>query len=157
MRSAYLIKGSYKMGLSCRSSSSLESSCKTPNPNPKNFEIKKVAFWGEYVAVMVNYPDCTNFEGNKILIFKSDIGKIKKWCSIDPHFFPSESSPIARFRPTKQGWKDAEIFIMIRSKLDKNELTLIDGSFKYLCEICLNPFEPKPEDDILNRKCEHCS
>ena len=59
---------------------------------------------------MINYPDCINYEGNKILVFEG-INYIKLYSqgSIDPHFSNNENfhSPIARFEPTDKGWSMA--------------------------------------------------
>ncbi len=84
-----------------------------PNPNPANFRILKIRAIGKYVIVKVNYPDCTNFEGNKILVFhgksKKEVASLK---SLDPHFCKSKKhlSPVARFRPTNRGWHEAVAF-----------------------------------------------
>lgn len=74
----------------------------TPNPNPRNFTIKnKVQVNGKWV-VKVNYHDCTNYEGDKIMVFEDE----PTGSFIDPHFCDSKehASPIARFEPTDRGW-----------------------------------------------------
>ena len=86
---------------------------KLPNPDPKNFKILRSVKAGRYVTVMVNYPDCTNYEGNKVLVFsdltQDQIGLLK---SIDPHFCEGDHpSPIARFEPTADGWDMSITFI----------------------------------------------
>lgn len=91
------------------------------NPNPKNFKIIKVMDIGNYIAVEINYPDCINYEGNKIMVYqnitKNEIRKIK---FLDPHFCDGNHlSPIARFEPTKFGWECA---IGLISILNKNNL-----------------------------------
>jgi hypothetical protein len=62
---------------------------------------------------MINYPDCTNYEGNKILVFHNiSVEEIANANTIDPHFCDKDHvSPIARFRPSKDGWSMAEAFI----------------------------------------------
>ncbi len=80
---------------------------KNPNPNPYRFKILEWMQTGPYLAVKINYPDCTNYEGNKILVYDGiDIDDLKKYDCIDPHFSGNEKfkSPIARFEPTEQGW-----------------------------------------------------
>lgn len=70
-----------------------------PNPNPYN-----------YLIVLINYPDCKNYEGNKVLLYKDiKIKDLKKQDSIDPHFSNNKlkHSPIARFVPTISGWQMA--------------------------------------------------
>lgn len=61
---------------------------------------------GKFMIVKIYYTGCTNYEGNKILVFhgmtKKQLGKLK---SIDPHF--DEMSPlklVARFKPDDEGW-----------------------------------------------------
>ena len=78
-----------------------------PLPNPKNFRIEKACSNGNYVMVMVHYPDCKNYEGRKILLFESvTLEQIVNLDFIDPHFCDgSHISPVARFVPTDAGWK----------------------------------------------------
>lgn len=88
-------------------SSSTYDDSTTPNPDPTNFRINKAVEIGSYVVAWIIYPDCTNYEGAKILVFKDySLSKLRKRKSIDPHFSKSKKfkSPIARFEPTKQGW-----------------------------------------------------
>lgn len=85
----------------------------TPNPNPKNFHILHHAVMGRYVLLIVKYPECTTFEGKKILVFR-DVGikTLRAMTEIDPHFCDDHThpSPVARFRPDEQGWEDAVRF-----------------------------------------------
>lgn len=84
-----------------------------PNPDPKNFKIVKFDQIKNYLVVMVNYPDCTNYEGNKILIYYGCTMKdLLKQGTIDPHFSENQDflSPIARFEPTPRGWTHAMLF-----------------------------------------------
>jgi len=76
---------------------------KLPNPNPENFRIIDDFRIGQFTMLTVVYPDCTNFEGIKILIFNKPMpirGSIK---FLDPHFCEKHISPIARFEPTDEG------------------------------------------------------
>ena len=89
------------------------------NPNPNNYVIKKCASsHGSidfFTIVEINYPDCENFEGNKILVFKNvSIEQLEKQKVIDPHFSDNDKyfSPIARFVPTQEGWENADMFCM---------------------------------------------
>ena len=80
------------------------------NPNPSNFKILLVAYIGAYKVVKVNYPDCTNFEGNKILVLKDiTLEELFSLTDLDPHFQSGspKGSPFARFEPTLEGWKAA--------------------------------------------------
>lgn len=84
-----------------------------PNPDPNNYQIVQLQRVGAYVVVKVHYPDCTNYEGNKIMIFENvTVRTLRETKILDPHFCDSGNhiSPIARFAPTKQGWKHAVNF-----------------------------------------------
>lgn len=92
---------------------------KLPNPDPHNCEIKRYLAVGKYLIVEIYYPDCTNFEGNKILVFETTIAKLKKQKAIDPHFSQSRKyiHPIARFIPTSKGWDMA--FTLCKTLIEK--------------------------------------
>ena len=100
------------------------------NPNPRNFVIKTT----EYIVnnhfniliALVNYPDCNNYEGDKILVFENvSCKKLFKLQTIDPHFCEEgHISPIARFEPTEEGMEMAEVFAKAwLQKLAKSEPT----------------------------------
>ncbi len=80
---------------------------KLPNPDPANYKIEKAREIGKYLLIEIKYPDCVNYEGSKILLYR-DVTLIdlvnQKY--IDPHFFENTkyASPIARFVPTQEGW-----------------------------------------------------
>jgi hypothetical protein len=76
-------------------------------PNPKNWEILKYIESGKHLLVKIKYPDCTNYEGKKILLYRNTtLNQLKKQGSIDPHFSNNKyfKSPFARFEPTEEGW-----------------------------------------------------
>lgn len=78
-----------------------------PNPDPRNYRITRHEQLGDALVLEVVYPDCTNYEGRKIMVFQNTrLSFLKKQGSIDPHFSnnPSMHSPIARFEPTELGW-----------------------------------------------------
>ena len=81
------------------------------NPNPKNFEIKQMQTIGDFVAVRVHYPDCdVAYQSAKIMVFSGVTEHaLLSTNFLDPHFCdnPNHPSPIARFEPTKIGWKMA--------------------------------------------------
>jgi hypothetical protein len=68
-------------------------------------------------VLTVHYPDATNFEGRKILVYrhKGDgliaIEQLVAGGELDPHFCSSPNSPIARFAPTTEGARLARIFV----------------------------------------------
>lgn len=76
------------------------------NPDPINFVIEDHRQIRGYLILMVKYPNCTNYEGRKILMYEGvTITDIKNQGSIDPHFSDNKKyhSPIARFEPTLKG------------------------------------------------------
>jgi len=87
------------------------------NPEPNNWKIVKAVESNGCTILKINYPNCTNYEGNKILVYKAALIDIINQKSIDPHFMddPKYLSPIARFVPTDEGWSMAlfltEIFL----------------------------------------------
>lgn len=109
------------MGLFKMSSSSLPETTRTPparakgNPNPSNWKVQKAVEHGIYLIVQLQYPDCANYEGSKILVFENlTLVELVNQKKVDPHFFKGNKkfrSPIARFEPTERGWKMAETFV----------------------------------------------
>jgi hypothetical protein len=99
------------MGMNTLSScSSSPYATKDSNPNPKVYKITRVFNFGKNLAILVTYPNCTNFEGNKILVYKNihnleNLLKLTKG-ELDPHFSKG-TSPFARFIPTEEGWNNA--------------------------------------------------
>jgi hypothetical protein len=93
---------------------SSRSKLKLPNPDPNNFSLEKVVAIGRFVIVQIYYPDCTNYEGRKILVYENvSVDEITNLNQIDPHFCENDHiSPIARFLPTNKGWKYAKAFCM---------------------------------------------
>jgi len=79
-----------------------------PNPKPDNYKILRAKEIGGHLLIELQYPDCTNYEGRKILLFRScSLIDLVNQRLIDPHFFqdPNLKSPCARFEPTEEGWK----------------------------------------------------
>lgn len=98
------------------------------NPNPLNYEIiktfeRQTGRRTNYLLVDIKYPDCTNYEGRKILLYENvSLCQLKLQKQIDPHFFESMDyfSPIARFEPTKEGW-EMGIFLIEQKNLSKKK------------------------------------
>lgn len=89
---------------------------KLPNPDPTNYKIVKAKEIGNFLIVMLHYPDCTNYEGKKILLFQGvTLIDLVNQKLIDPHFFKDKkyASPIARFVPDDKGWDMAETLAKI--------------------------------------------
>ena len=92
---------------------------KLPNPDPSNWIINDYWDDGDYLLVDITYPDCTNYEGRKHLLYKGvTLKKLKAQKLIDPHFSESKKyySPIARFEPTMKGWGMAMKFMEMMSE-----------------------------------------
>ena len=87
------------------------------NPNPNNYKILKSFESFPYLLVMIEYPDCDNYEGKKILLYETlGIKYLEiqgKSVGIDPHFSDNAQfhSPIARFVPTEKGWEMGKMLI----------------------------------------------
>jgi len=98
------------MGIKCFGSSSSydndSSEVKDRNPDPSHYIISNTIQIGRFLIVEINYPNCDNYEGNKILVFENkthDDLLLQK--TIDPHFSAREpgKSPVARFVPSQDG------------------------------------------------------
>lgn len=85
-----------------------------PDPRPTNYTIKDWKEIKNYLILLIKYNDCTNFEGEKVLVFKDcSYQNLLDQKLIDPHFSEDKSfhSPIARFEPTDEGVRNAVIFV----------------------------------------------
>jgi len=86
------------------------------NPDPRNYRIIKVDEINNFLIVKIKYPNCVNYEGEKILVFK-DVNLITliNQHNIDPHFSNNSKyhHPIVRFVPTDEGWEMAKRFAQI--------------------------------------------
>jgi len=75
------------------------------NPDPSNYTIVRTTRIGKYTILKVRYNDCINYEGLKIMFWKTkDFNKMHSKKVLDPHFSEQVPSCIARFEPTKEGW-----------------------------------------------------
>ena len=81
------------------------------NPDPYNWiEVRHRECGSDNLVVWLRYPDCFNYEGNKILVYLDTTWKqLKAQRIIDPHFSSNKRflSPFARFEPTEAGWDAA--------------------------------------------------
>jgi len=77
----------------------------TPDPKPDNYKILSSIVMGKYIIIEIQYLDCTNYEGKKVLVFECRLNDLLNQKLIDPHFSENKNfiSPIARFEPTKRG------------------------------------------------------
>lgn len=77
-----------------------------PNPDPNHYKILYYEKVGNYLIVKIHYYGCTNFNGDKILMYENcNISDLSKQGKLDPHFSENKNylSPIARFEPTSKG------------------------------------------------------
>jgi hypothetical protein len=85
------------------------------NPNPENFRIVEETFENGFLVLLVEYPDCKNFEGKKLMVynkFRTSAELLKaNGGKLDPHFASSGTGPIARFEPTELGLKMAATLV----------------------------------------------
>jgi len=83
---------------------------KVGNPDPANYRVSKFEYLGGHLITEIVYPDCVNFEGKKVLVFKKGVTleKLLKRNNgfIDPHFSDDTGviHPVARFEPSEAGW-----------------------------------------------------
>lgn len=77
------------------------------NPNPRNFELVRVRQVKCHLVAQIRYPDCTNYEGMKIMVFKDlTEARLLGVRFLDPHFTDQDTlKPFARFEPTDEGWR----------------------------------------------------
>jgi len=78
------------------------------NPRADRYHIEKSLQVGTALILYISYPNCTNYEGRKVLVYKDmtlDRLMVLNHQLIDPHFSDSPKfiSPIARFVPTDEG------------------------------------------------------
>lgn len=88
-----------------------------PNPSPANYRILRYQECFNFLAIEIQYLDCKNYEGRKILVFECKLDDLRNQKLIDPHFSENKGfiSPIARFEPTERGWIFANTFMITNS------------------------------------------
>lgn len=79
------------------------------DPNPSVFSIIKIASCNRNVAIVIKYPNCKNYEGDKIIVYRNvAVSEVLGAREIDPHFKDAgKLKPFARFEPTDEGWDKA--------------------------------------------------
>lgn len=94
------------------------------NPDPKVFKIVNQEVIGKFLLLQVQYPNCKNFEGSKILLYRnvSPLDLLVQG-ELDPHFSNKEKyiAPVARFIPTGEGWLMAKMFAQYADKQQENK------------------------------------
>jgi len=87
-----------------------------PVPDASRWKILDHRQVGKHLVVKINYPNCTNYEGNKIIVYLDiTLEELVKGQILDPHFGVSKKypTPFARFEPTQKGWESAIIATQI--------------------------------------------
>jgi hypothetical protein len=95
-----------------------DSKYEAPNPDPKNFKILAISIAKKkrsICVVEVNYPGCTTFEGDKILVYEAELKVFSNPSYLDPHF-TATNRLIARFPATDEGLTDALAFAEWKSE-----------------------------------------
>jgi len=94
-----------------------------PLPDARNYEVLDYVEEGDYLVVKIHYPECTNYEGRKILVYRGVTldRLVNDQRAIDPHFSGNKNyhSPIARFVPTIEGWNMAVEFVTQQLLIDR--------------------------------------
>jgi len=76
-----------------------------PSPNPTRFRILRTKQVGTTVIAEVQYPDCTNYEGKKVILWEdTNEAALMRRTTLDPHF-AEQDGPVARLEPTERGWR----------------------------------------------------
>jgi hypothetical protein len=74
---------------------------KSLEPDPQNFRVKECYQYEHAHVLVVEYPNCTNYEGKKILVRRGEFDPKERF--IDPHFCENTRILIARFEPSPMG------------------------------------------------------
>lgn len=82
------------------------------NPKPHLFTIKNLENVNGNTIALVNYPNCTTFNGDKLLLIRGFYNK-GNFKILDPHFLDDKHIVIGRFIPTKEGWKMARVAAIV--------------------------------------------
>lgn len=82
------------------------------NPNPLHYKILSVWEYRGWLVVRIKYPNCTTYEGEKILVYQGlTEQELRQKTAIDPHF-NEDLKLMARFQPTKVGEGLARAFVV---------------------------------------------
>ena len=135
-----------------------------PNPNKHRYEIVHVSYHGHMAIMFVRYPDCTTYNGNKVLVLEATDKDVEKLVTLDPHFLGGQFSPIARFPGDPAGFAQAVAYA--KYHLDSNlvwyVVSLADskttGPFRtrYQASLAANA-QPGSyvKLDVEHKTCEH--
>lgn len=98
------------------------------DPVPSNFRIVRLHVGTHHIAAEILWPDASNYEGRKVLVYKTDTTLLLNAKELDPHFQEDrgELVPIARFEPTQTGWRMATELVAREDGIAIEDLTAID-------------------------------
>lgn len=87
---------------------------KAINPDVTRWHILKIETVNNHLILEVLYPNCTNFEGRKLMMFAHGVtlDMIVVQRTLDPHFAKAVAPPyfpVARFSPDANGWVMARL------------------------------------------------
>ncbi len=78
-------------------------------PHPEIFQVLECLEGSNFLYVVVKYPHCTNFQGEKVLVMKDTSARAVCLMKVlDPHFY-EDNKIVARFKPDEEGKKLAKI------------------------------------------------
>ena len=79
-------------------------------PDLSAFRILRTETVGNYLLAEVQFRDWTNYQGRKLLMYRGlTETELRSRKAIDPHFEELRTAPVARFRPTAEGWGAARL------------------------------------------------
>lgn len=97
-------------------------------PHPEVFQVLECSEGSNFLYVVVKYPHCTNFQGEKVLVMKDtskmDILLMKV---LDPHFY-EDNKIVARFKPDEEGKKLAKTLAGVQDAVDNSCKSNLDKS-----------------------------
>lgn len=70
-------------------------------PDPSRFRVLQEERIGQLWVAMLHYPNCSNFEGHKVIVCKGAAPSSRSF--LDPHF-SEQGDIVARFAPTPHGF-----------------------------------------------------
>ena len=85
---------------------------RTLNPDPNNYQILDFIVHEGYTLLKVHYPNITNANSVKIMLFDCSLVTLMNQRTLDPHFNEGSTSkkhPIARF--STKHWEAAKTFL----------------------------------------------
>lgn len=88
------------------------------DPRADSFTIKSLEQVNGWTIAVIEYKNCTNYSGMKLLVYPVKAHVVHAQELLDPHFLDDGNGlyPVARFEPTPLGRKMAETVCKNRGK-----------------------------------------